>query len=711
MGKTIKLTEGQIRRFFGEGFGRKILGESGNDDRMRRKEEFLNSDPVQDIAKKAYGKTMSHPDRDNGMPTDDSTYHLGFHHTSREGKDLPGYGGAVAKIADFSATDLNRENAIYGDNNALLERILEEHKKYLDAEEKKNPEKANEIPRNLNLMDVLEIMHKLKDQKTDPKNAGKEAFDFLNSININYILSNFVTVNAPDYVFWRLKNLTPQEIANVKETYGRDFSGFGQRCDGCGIKEWKTTVTPFEHDDAHINLEYMGSEAAKNAVKINENAGGPRRFNTFPIAFQIHHMNENPGDNSPLNLSCLCPNCHTLTGSYGIRKGDITADTQKILSQLEELSGGISGATDSLNSAIPDEEQEKIVKNLKAGDFERRDITNSQIGVNGQTDFMLNPENVDIIKRISEFGVTNPKSFIEGFNKMLYGIWDDGYEMYAALHKLPGSYDLKEDKKTKKNTSSKKTQTFKLDGVEFTCVLRCIDGKITVEIFAGESPFVFSAFKNRLILLNQMYYESPENRDQAKLEVRDMIFGSVLNAYKNYRTKMSNWRAPEYLQKDAGKNNAKEKTENDIVADRIANIKPIGDAYITANGEFGIDSTGKLDAESLFNKPETKTHSQGRLQDVISQKQARQRSNFNEGNLRHCYDILTTNNEKVLAGKINHIGKIYGSELVDFLLKKRKEGVGKQIPSEPENVKLDAMRNLLANAEGGFYREKPQKIK
>ena len=130
MGKTIKLTEEQIHRFFGEGFGRKILGESDNkfnDDRVRRKEEFLNSDPVQDIAKKAYGKIMSHPDRDNGMPTDDSTYHLGFHHASREGKDLPGYGGAVAKMADFGAADLNRENAIYGDNNALLERILEEH--------------------------------------------------------------------------------------------------------------------------------------------------------------------------------------------------------------------------------------------------------------------------------------------------------------------------------------------------------------------------------------------------------------------------------------------------------------------------------------------------------------------------------------------------------------------------------------------------------
>ena len=184
MGKTIRLTEDQIRRFFGEGFGKRLIGEGNSmkQDMMKRKEQSLNTDKAKTIATKKYSNTMGHTDdRD-----EDSMYHRGFHYTPREGNDFPGYGFSVAKMADFGQADLTDENSI--GNNELLSAIKELH---------------GNGP--LNLIDVLDILHQLKDKKVGSGDAGKEAFDFLNTINIDYILSNFVTVNAPDYVFWRLR--------------------------------------------------------------------------------------------------------------------------------------------------------------------------------------------------------------------------------------------------------------------------------------------------------------------------------------------------------------------------------------------------------------------------------------------------------------------------------------------------------------------------
>ena len=54
MGKTIKLTEEQIRRFFGEGFGKRLLGE-----RIQVKEPTPSFSGDADIPKR-YQKTLGH---------------------------------------------------------------------------------------------------------------------------------------------------------------------------------------------------------------------------------------------------------------------------------------------------------------------------------------------------------------------------------------------------------------------------------------------------------------------------------------------------------------------------------------------------------------------------------------------------------------------------------------------------------------------------
>jgi hypothetical protein len=244
MGKTVRLTEEQIHRFFGKGFGEYIFEKASSNPETN---PFAKIKMHQDTLKKAsndYVKGDNNPNK-----SDDAQSNVGFNYTSREGKDLPGYGGSIAKMADFGAADLTSENAI--GNQEFLRAIKSLHKG--------GP---------LNLIDVLDILHRVKNGEKPKDKDGKEmaieAKDFLDSIQIDYILSNFVTVNAPDYVFWRLKNLSTDEIDRIKTVYKRDFSEFGQRCDGCGASAWKTTVTPFGHDDAHINLEYMGGEAATN---------------------------------------------------------------------------------------------------------------------------------------------------------------------------------------------------------------------------------------------------------------------------------------------------------------------------------------------------------------------------------------------------------------------------------------------------------------
>lgn len=537
MGKTIRLTEEQIRRFFGEGFGRKLIGEG-------RPPHPMTMDDVapskMDAALSKYedlGQAGHSYANGTDEPGEGEYYHTGFHYIPREGKDLPGWGGSIAKMADFGSANLAEQGT--PSNNDLLEII-----KSLHAQNTKK-----ESPK-LNLIDVLEILHMLKNGKTSTKKIkyGKpgsekeiteaDAFNFLNSINIDFILSNFVTVNAPDYVFWRLKNLTPEEIANIRKTYGRDFRNFGQRCDGCGLSTWKTAVAVNTHDDAHINMEYMGSDASKtNGYTLNE---AKRVLVERPIPFQIHHMNENPGDNSPLNLSCLCPNCHALTGSYGKKKTQLDSESFDILASLED-----TGTTGSLTDLMSPEEKIRIADSLKRGEFENRSIVNGLMGVTLTED--LDPSDPNLQKHVANFGVKNPVKFVEDFNNIFASVWDEGKEEFLKHNTGKFKDDEDEDDDVQSTGDTTSSSTEKLDGIDVTTKVSITkQGNVYLELYTGKPPFIFSAFKNNNISLTPMYFEDEKrNRRQiATNDIRNRILGAILNSIKEYRNKMSDWESP-----------------------------------------------------------------------------------------------------------------------------------------------------------------------
>ena len=190
MGKKIRLTEEQIQSLFGE-FGEKLLENS---------EKGFPMMPNKTVPKQ-YASKAGHSYA-GGTKGDDYYYYTGNHYVPKpKAFDNAAYAGSIAKMASLGMANLNKENALNNDNNALLERI----RKILTEERGGG---------SLNIIDVLRILHKIKNE--EEKITNKEAVNFLNSIDIDYILSNFVTVNAPDYVFFRLKNLTEEEIKSER---------------------------------------------------------------------------------------------------------------------------------------------------------------------------------------------------------------------------------------------------------------------------------------------------------------------------------------------------------------------------------------------------------------------------------------------------------------------------------------------------------------
>lgn len=634
MGKTIKLTEEQIRRFFGEGFGKRLIGE----------DKKINPNPNTQLASDKYNAGHVHSTGEydkNGNPItttqkgEDDYYYTGQHNVSREGKDLPGYGGAVAKMASFGAANLTRENAI--DSNELLDTIRSIHS---------GP---------LNIIDVLRIMHQIKDKKADlskVKNkdgeqlTNEEALSFLNGLNIDYILSNFITLNAPDYVFFRLKNLSAEEIERIYNTYGKNFENFGQRCDGCGASVWKTTVIDSEHDDAHINFEYMGSDAATNNTgrALTESS---RKVVERLLPFQIHHMNENPGDNSPLNLSCLCPNCHSLTGSYGKRKRDFRPEDFKILEANTTVDDG------SLMGLLDKDEQNKIANAIKKGEFGRRDISNKLMGMDLIN--ALSPEDPDLVENVSRFGVKNPKKFIEEFNRIFAAIFDEGQELYLHANGLEkyskspknGKLEESEEPQDDDEESTGDTTTksdFTLDGLKFFYKISATKSRnIMFEMYVNEPPFIFSAFKNNNITLSPMYFENDENKQAAINDTRNEIFKSALHCVKNVRDKSNT--IDDYS--ISGPSWTRNK-DGETVMNRFRNIRP---------GE----AAGREAASALFaSKGSDKDLAMSR--NVNSTGQATQRYSIPLKDLDLLYGLKEYPEEK-LGG----VSKKYGQGVVDAI--------------------------------------------
>lgn len=193
----------------------------------------------------------------------------------------------------------------------------------------------------LSLIETLQVLQQIKSDsqfKTYLDSIYGEGNikveDFLNTISINTILSNFLTQIPQDYVFYRLTHLTPGELENIKKVYKVDFINFGHQCDACGINDnWPTSIFKGANGDAHINLEYMGKDKSS--------------LQTQKLRFQIHHMNGNPSDNNPLNLACLCPNCHSITDTFGKNKPKDYEISPEEMAQLQkELK--VEGETDEV---------------------------------------------------------------------------------------------------------------------------------------------------------------------------------------------------------------------------------------------------------------------------------------------------------------------------------------------------------------------------
>ena len=618
MGRTVHLTEEQIKRFFGEGFGKKLIGED------KRK----NPAP-EDKLKAASDRYNKGHQYANGKREDGDLYYTGQHNISREGKDLPGYGGAVAKMASFGAANLNSENAI--NSNQLLEAIRSVHS---------GP---------LNIIDALRIMHQIKNKTANLSNvknengeelSNEEAISFLNNLNIDYILSNFISLNAPDYVFFRLKNLTEEEIKHIYETYGRNFENFGQRCDGCGASKWKTTVIPDEHDDAHINFEYMGSDAAANKTDyaITEEA---RKVTEYLLPFQIHHMNENPGDNSPLNLSCLCPNCHAVTGSYGKRKRDFSPEDFDILKANTTVDNG------SLMGVLSEDEQEKIANAIKKGEFGRNDITNNMLGINLEDE--LNPDNSELLNSISMFGVKDAKKFVEDFNVVFNSLYDEGEKLYLYANGIGDKPRLNEDTDQQDNDEkdsgdTKSSSTFELDGINFYYKLEVSkSGNVCLELYADNPPFIFSAFKNNNISLTPMYFEN-EYKNEAINDVRNAILKSTLQCIKKTKDGANgiddySANGPSWTRKGSG----------DTVMSRFRNIKPG-------------DKNGRKAAKALFtNKGSDADLAMNR--EVTAKSQSRQKFSIPKKELAFLYGL-----KELPYEKLSNVGKQYGNGIVDAIM-------------------------------------------
>ena len=694
MGKTIKLTEEQIRRFFGEGFEKRLLGE-----RMQVKKPIPTFSDDTDVPK-SYQKTSGHKFDSNKVdtkgrtvvtntdPDKDGLFFTNQDYIPREvagGADLPGFGGAAAKMADFGQANLTKNNAIAGnsDSEALLVKIREVF------------DNTFEKGTNMNILDVLKIIHQIKDKaKTkggDKKGDSDEiteddAIQFLNSLSIDYILSNFVTVNAPDYVFWRLKNLSKDEIAAIETTYGRDFSNFGTRCDGCGATTWKTTVTPYEHDDAHINFEYMGGDAA--GKKLNEanddvddgivpgsSFNGAGRVYEKLLPFQIHHMNENPGDNSPFNLSCLCPNCHAITGSYGKQKSNLDDKAFNILKNNTTVNDG------SLNGFLNDEEVNRIANEIKKGKFETRTVVNNITGVDNDSaninEFTFDPQNQELQARVQSFGIKNPEQFINDFNELFMSIYNEGAEKFEESLKL--NEETGEEDKTEKHG---KEEDKKLGGVDFYHEISVSSNKnISLQLYCGKKPYIFSAFKNNAIPLTKMYYETDENRTAAIIYVRNRVFNAALNAAKEYYHRMSDWvsNAPGWAKKSSNDENG------NIVVDALTKMKP--GTYAGQKKRAGLFEPAGSDNNAAITR-EKKLKSQARSTDLYTH------------SMLYAMGTILTAPEKTAMSTVNNQSKILGDSLIEYLLSQRKNWEGKSL-GRTQGEERETIKQILKD--GGFY--------
>ena len=562
--------------------------------------ERFQSNPLYQKAWKAQTKSGLTRDKENIS---------GMNHGSRVSKSFPNQAEAWLKMQDlgqagvgyYGDVDNPMQNTVdFGDkypvsNDEILKKLYE-----LNFEVNGKAEGLTE-PKPIGLIDALYLMYDIGDNGNKLEINNQVIENFLDSLSITTILSNFVSVNAPDYVYGRLLNLSKEELDVIKKEYGKDFSAWGKKCDGCGISTWKTNIIPDAHDDAHINLEYMAGERGYQGSSVNEakskktggSSTGRRKLVEMKIPFQIHHMNENPNDNTPLNLSCLCPNCHALTGSYGKQKSAIDQNQHPdFLKKYLDNEG-------SLIRFLNPEETKRLKDAMLQSDFENRSLANQMVGTNddirdGDMDgniinpsaFLLRPEEIKD-SAIANVGIdpAMKEELVNDFNRLFFAIYKDAQEKFEDTF----NGKLNEETETGEHENGdeegdyadSETQPLTMLGLPLTFSLKTsTNGTISLHIYAGNEPDYVDAFDNPAIPFNEMFWSpSEEVRVRTTKRIENNMFFSILNAIKSLKNSIKRLKLPDGYQGTGKKAYNMSRISRDVksgVMQKMMSGEPVG---------------------------------------------------------------------------------------------------------------------------------------
>lgn len=413
MGKTIRLTEEQIRRFFGEGFGRRLLGEGAD--------VITNDSP----GHATYTGNLNR---------------ARFDYTGGKDSDLTTAAKANKQQLGNSRMSKNTVSDILKNRRENTGGMLDEIVKQIFAE-KNEP---------VNIIDLLRLLNDAMTQESIKK--------VLDSIDIVTILSGFIGLNAPDYVYMRLMNLTPQQLDTIEKRFGKDFKDWGSKCDGCGAVGWKTTVPVAEHDEAYTTFDFgatSDADLAQSGYSIKESKTNDAGFKPREIKFkdykilEMHHINGDASNNSAYNVACLCPNCHSCIDSTSRGK---TIDFGKdfILNN-----GEIRG--DSIIGKMSDEEREyfkrTVVDRVMHGYYSDRTLsTAAMYGNKGEYGDIISKklENLNIPPYLDgnidlEVFAESLSQAVENAKKFAISKGANSENLYATLGKSDSEYDAEKE--------------------------------------------------------------------------------------------------------------------------------------------------------------------------------------------------------------------------------------------------------------------------
>lgn len=495
MGKTIRLTEEQIRRFFGEGFGRKLIGEDTEN-------VAGNATYRGNLNKKRF-------DQQNGKDSIIAT-------AQQFGKSVIGPDMFNQRMNSGSA-GVTKEGSI----DAIIKLIFQEQKK------------------PVNVIDLLKILNVNLKKNDDVKKT-------LDLIDISTILSGFIGLKAPDYVYYRLLNLDETQLAQIEKRFGKDFSKWGQRCDGCGAVGWRTTVPVGEHNDAYTLFDFgatTDNELDNSGTSLKESAEGNAGpgFKTKEVSFveqnilEMHHINGDPSNNSAYNITCLCPNCHACIDSTAKGKS-INFDLNTFIMDNATVNGN------SILGMLSDEKIAEIRQRISSGYYSDRSLGSEIMygeNLGYTTDIMNKIKRLNIPPYIQRF--LNVDVFAKSINDALNDAKNFALNHCATFDKLYKSNEKDDDETISEGRKPKEDE--KKIGHPFI-ERKPSDRKImfspggfyvrySLEYFSSKSEAVIkvyndSMFYRDVIVINHLGDEIPDEREVSN--IIDQLIMSCLDS-------------------------------------------------------------------------------------------------------------------------------------------------------------------------------------